>query len=108
MSAILMELMLQFSKFQNSLRKSRNFAETFCRNSVASFRVSPHPETEFHIWAPPARRTGEQARPEVRNLGGAGDGQPERGALQTAPGLDLACPRSAPHDAEEPLRIFNT
>ena len=42
-SAILMELMLQFSKFQNFLRKSRNpnFAEIFCRNSVASFRVSP-------------------------------------------------------------------
>ena len=53
MSAILMDLMLQYSKSQNLSRKSRNFAERFCRNSVASFMVSPHPETEFHIRTPP-------------------------------------------------------
>ena len=38
-----MDMMLPFLKFQNLLRKSRNFAETFCRNSVASFMVSPQP-----------------------------------------------------------------
>merc|ERR1719327_1597869 len=53
MSEILMNLMLQTSKIQNSLRKSRNFAETFCRNSAVSFMVSPHQETEFHIRTPP-------------------------------------------------------
>ena len=46
-------------------KNSRNFAETFCRNSVASFRVSPHPETEFHIWVPPARKRGLGAGREV-------------------------------------------
>ena len=53
MSEILMDLMLQTSKIQNSFRKSRNFAKTFCRNSAVSFMVSPHQETEFHIRTPP-------------------------------------------------------
>ena len=63
-SGILMRvmLMLQYFKSQNLLRKSRNFAERFCRNSVASFMVSPHQETEFHIRIPPVcRRAACQA-----------------------------------------------
>ena len=62
MSAILMEFnpidvaifKLNFQNFLENL--ILKFAETFCRNSVVSFMVSPHQETEFHIRTPPGER----------------------------------------------------
>ena len=62
MSNILMDLMLQTSKIQNSLGIFRNFAETFCRNSTVSFMFSPHQETEFHISTPPRRLISHRTR----------------------------------------------